>query len=321
MLGIVRLLLAMAVALSHVNLRIAELNPGVMAVVGFYMISGYVMTGLVRQHFSHAALIPAFYLDRAMRLMPQYLAIVLLTLIWFYSGDHTTAFLQHAPSVSELFSNLLVVPLNYYMLNGSDQFTLIPPAWSLGAEIQFYLIFPFLLLFGLRHLAFAIGGAVLLCASIGVIHPDYFGYRLLPGVLVYFLLGSYLFDLKDRSTMQNRLWMAIVISAIAAATGLSLTGHLGLPYNKEILIGIVFAASAIVLLANKPSHRLDQVCGDLSYGVFLNHFLLQWVFGVPQGATAMMLYTGASLLLSWQTQRWIEQPVLRWRKRLRKAEV
>lgn len=47
MLGVFRL----ALALSHVNVRIGGLNPGVIAVVCFYLISGYVMTGLLRSHY------------------------------------------------------------------------------------------------------------------------------------------------------------------------------------------------------------------------------------------------------------------------------
>ena len=51
MLGSLRLLLALAVAASHVDYRIAGLNPGVSAVVGFYLISGYVMAGLLQRHY------------------------------------------------------------------------------------------------------------------------------------------------------------------------------------------------------------------------------------------------------------------------------
>ena len=42
---------ALAVAASHVDYRIAGLNPGVSAVVGFYLISGYVMAGLLQRHY------------------------------------------------------------------------------------------------------------------------------------------------------------------------------------------------------------------------------------------------------------------------------
>ncbi len=72
MLGTFRLFLAMLVASSHTGLSLAGLNPGVMAVVGFYLISGYVTAGLMARHYSDPSQVSSFYLDRAIRLLPQY---------------------------------------------------------------------------------------------------------------------------------------------------------------------------------------------------------------------------------------------------------
>src|SRR5689334_1693609 len=121
MLGTFRLVLALLVALSHVDVRIAGLNPGVTAVVCFYLISGYVMTGLLRKHYPSREGVSRFYLDRALRIFPQYLVVAGITLAWFLTIGHTTTFLKHAPQWSDLLANLSVVPLNYYMFNGTDQ--------------------------------------------------------------------------------------------------------------------------------------------------------------------------------------------------------
>lgn len=150
MLGTWRFLLAALVALSHDGVLIAGLNPGVMAVVGFYLISGYVMTGLLRKHYSRLTHVPAFYADRALRLLPAYFTLMALTAAWWALAQEETAFLKLVPESLDWLNNLLIVPLNYYMVNGSDAFTLIPPAWSLGAEVQFYLLIPFILMIGKR---------------------------------------------------------------------------------------------------------------------------------------------------------------------------
>ena len=142
MLGTFRLVLALMVVLSHAGVRLAGLNPGVIAVIGFYLISGYVMAGLIRRHYRQPAQAGAFYLDRAVRLLPQYFFYISLTLAWYFYSRTQTLFLSHPPTAGDLLNNLLIVPLNLYMFNGSDQFALIPPAWSLGAEVQFYLIAP-----------------------------------------------------------------------------------------------------------------------------------------------------------------------------------
>ncbi|MFZ6799405.1 acyltransferase family protein [Undibacterium sp. Di24W] len=326
MFGGFRLLLAILVALSHVNIRIAGLNPGVIAVVCFYLISGYVMTGLIRKHYDSVGTVKFFYLDRAIRLFPQYLVIVAITLCWFYVSGTKNNFLQHVPSLGDLLNNLVVVPLNYFMFNQSDQFTLIPPAWSLGAEIQFYILIPWLLMFRLRVASFVIAGAVYLAAAWGVLNTDTFGYRLLPGILVYFLLGSFLFDVMQQKRQPDSLQTngslkiiaCVVLAVIAIAIVLSRTQHLHLLYNKETLIGMAFGVSCVVLLGKFRQTKMDNFLGDLSYGVFLNHFLIQWVLvGVPTELSTLALYVICSLILSALTQLIFEKPVLHLRQKFR----
>ncbi|RJF99363.1 acyltransferase family protein [Noviherbaspirillum saxi] len=317
MLGTFRLLLALLVALSHAGVAISGLNPGVVAVVCFYLISGYVMTGLLRSHYASLPRVPAFYLDRALRLFPQYLVIAALTLSWFALSGGRTDFLQHAPNWHDLFNNLVVVPLNYFMFNGSDQFTLVPPAWSLGAEIQFYLLIPFLLLWRLRLLTFAVGLVVFGMAAWGMLNTDTFGYRLLPGVLVFFLIGSALYEVRGGGRAVSIVIGGIAIAALAWFI-LGTYERLPLLYNRETLLGMAIGLPALYLLGRLPQHWLDDRLGDLSYGVFLNHFLVQWTgIGQPSGMVGMSLYLLASLLIAALTQGLVERPVLRLRRRLR----
>jgi peptidoglycan/LPS O-acetylase OafA/YrhL len=341
MLGTLRLLLALAVAASHANLRVAGLNPGVMAVVGFYLISGYVMAGLIRRHYSQPAQAPAFYLDRAIRLLPQYFFYASLTLVWYFYSQASTPFLTHAPSAGDLLNNWLIIPLNYYMYNGSDGFTLIPPAWSLGAEVQFYLLAPLLLLWPKRMLvAGLLSLTVYLTALAGLINSDWFGYRLLPGVLLFFLLGAWLQSLHQRSqynkhSQQDKreqreqrnqpngalvLTLGVVTLAALAILWLFLNGNLRQPYNFETLLGLIIGLVLLHTLAPRPRTRWDSLAGDVSYGVFLNHFLILWTL-YPQGLSREQLlgFLALSTALSYLSQRWVEQSLLKLRHRFRKS--
>lgn len=319
MLGTLRLILALLVALSHANVQIAGLNPGVISVVCFYLISGYVMTGLLRDYYPDLQRVPHFYADRALRIFPQYLVVAGLTLAWFLATGKNTHFLRQAPQWNDLLANLTVAPLNYFMFNGSDRFTLVPPAWSLGAEVQFYLLIPFLLLLRLRSSALAIGVAVFACAAWGLVNTDTFGYRLLPGVLTFFLLGSLLYDARGRHDKRDRnIMIAGVMIAALGVVLLAHYDHLLLPYNRETLVGIMIGLPALYWLGRLPQHRLDNRLGDLSYGVFLNHFLIQWtVIGTPAGTLELIGYLVLSLAMAALTQYLFERPVLRWRRGLR----
>jgi len=321
MLGILRLILSIAVALSHANLRIAGLNPGVIAVVGFYLISGYVMAALMRRHYAGSAHALAFYQDRAWRLLPQYFLYAGLTLLWLWLSQAHTPFLSRSPTPTDLLNNLLVLPLNYYMFNASDQFTLIPPAWSLGAEMQFYLLAPFVLLWPRRLYGVGLLGlTVYLAALAGLINSDWFGYRLLPGVLLFFLLGAGLQRLHQQHQQRRALG---VVAAVLALSALALgllhhSGTLRQPYHFETLLGLMLGITLLHTLATRPRWHWDDLAGDLSYGVFLNHFLILWTL-YPHGLAAAQMpgFVALCVALSWATQRTIERPLLKRRQALR----
>lgn len=319
--GTLRLVLALLVLLSHADFRIAQLNPGVMAVVGFYLISGYVMAGLIHRHYAEPARVPWFYLDRVMRLAPQYLLYAGLALAWYLWVRTPTPFLTRDPSATDLLNNLLVVPLNFYMVNGSDGFVLIPPAWSLGAELQFYLLVPFMCLWPRLGLVLGAGSlAVQGLALHGVLHTDWFGYRLLPGILWVFGIGMLLFHWHRAQPRKAAVlaWGA-PLAALALYLYLRSSGLHAAPYHQEVLLGWGLAIPLVHLLARRRAGRWDAWAGDVSYGVFLNHFLLIWVLfpGPGRSLAQWLLLAVASVALSMLSQQWLERPVLQWRRRLR----
>ena len=325
MLGSYRLGLALLVALSHIGTSIAGHNPGVVAVVGFYLVSGYVMTGLLRSHYTRLDRIPAFYADRLLRLYPAYLSIACMTYAWFLLTGVRTEYLRTSPRLGNIVENVTVVPLNFYMFNHADQFTLIPPAWSLGAEMQFYLIIPLLLFIraGMRVWALSVSIAIFLAAAFGFVNSDWYGYRLLPGVLFMFLLGSWLYDMHQAREPSVRAPIVLMVIALVANVGvaLHLAGKLLVPYNLEILGGLVLGIVTLNVLGHRSRNKVDDALGNLSYGVFLNHFLIMWAFfdGRVEGFISTASYLGISVLIAFVMYSVVERPVLTFRRDLRKS--
>ena len=322
MLGTFRFFLALLVVLSHAGVRWAELNPGVIAVVGFYAISGYVMTGLMRRYYNRVGLIGRFYADRALRLLPAYYVTALLTAALFAWRGPLPPFLDRIPGLADALNNLLVIPLNFFMWNGSDKFVLVPPAWSLGCEMLFYLAFPFLLLLGVRRLFFGLSLAIFLAAFAGWLQTEWFGYRLLPGVLFIFLLGSTLYDCHQAGAEGRRRSRWIASATVASVLALLLAGRwsgiLSFPYNPETLVGLAVAIPVLHFLGHREGRVWDDKAGDLSYGLFLVHFLVFWLWpGAESGYAALALRVMAAAALVWGLHRFVEAPVLAWRRRLR----
>ncbi|HWH87752.1 MAG TPA: acyltransferase [Pseudomonas sp.] len=315
--GAYRLLLAVVVAVSHMGKTFMGLNPGVVAVISFLIISGFVMTSLIERNYKAPGKIGLFYADRVLRLYPQFL-------FYFFASCAVIHFLlPGTPQAAELTSSniaasLAMVPLGFYMF-GATGAGILPPAWSLGLEMCFYLVIPFLVIFKARGVSFVLSVAVFIPACLGFINTDLYGYRLLPGVLFIFLCGSYLFRPQPKGLM-----IAAGTTVVAALVFLAIMAGLieRKPSNAEVALGIALGIPAVYMLTRLKFHKADEFLGNISYGVFLNHFVVIYflhglrpiaTFDVRTVATVLLL----SLLLSVGSYYFVERPALKLRHALR----
>ncbi|MFJ2464417.1 acyltransferase family protein [Pseudomonas sp. NPDC087615] len=314
--GFFRLLLAVLVAVSHMGQTIAGLNPGVVAVISFLIISGFVMTSLIERNYSTPDKISLFYLDRALRLYPQFLlyfGMSCAVIYWLLPGTGQAAEL----TFSRIASSLAIVPLGFYMFGVASTW-ILPPAWSLGLEMCFYLLIPFLLMFRLRGVGFALSISVFLVACFGYINTDIYGYRLLPGALFMFLCGSYLYGARAKGVVIAATTAGVATLMFAAIMAGVIERR---PYNAEVTLGIALGVPAVYLLSRIKSHWIDEFLGNISYGVFLNHFVviyaLHALWPADYDAQRVITVLVLSLLFSSVSYYYVERPVLALRHRLR----
>lgn len=314
--GLLRLLLASLVMTSHLGITFGGLNPGVGAVIVFYLLAGHVVSQLWRKRPAEAALQSAlwFYRDRLWRILPQYLvAMAFAALLWWFGAE--SPFLAREPQVQDWLANLLVIPLNYYMYSGQDAFTLVPPAWSLAVELQFYLLVPWLL----GRPRWMAGAAVLsllvfILAQGNWLNTDIFGYRLLAGVGFVFLAGTLL---GERLPLASRLLAALWLASVFYVVWLLGWGD-HVPYNLEVALGLALGLPVLLLLQRQSLddrwQTLQRRAGELSYGLFLMHFPVMWLLRLAgfQGPETLWAVGGLSAVLAWLVHRYIERPL--WRR-------
>jgi peptidoglycan/LPS O-acetylase OafA/YrhL len=319
MFGTLRLILAVLVALSHIQYTIHNLNPGASAVIGFYIVSGFVMTAQLRTFYPDMRSIPNFFLDRFLRIYPQYLLFLLLATAFLAIRGILSAYLSPDMIWKMALSNLLIIPLNYFMLN--DAWSFIPPAWSLGAEVQFYILVPFLLAWRIRPYA-VIGSLIIFSmAWLGILTPDVYGFRLLPGVLFVFLTGSVLYDY-----IKGAKRLAILLIALyACVAGLFFIVRQTPPrpdayYLREVFLGYLIGVPLVLLLSLCKRRTIDEVLGNCAYGTFLCHFLVKWTapslhLFEPKASPGLYLLVSVSLgALGFYA---VERPLTRLRHRRR----
>jgi peptidoglycan/LPS O-acetylase OafA/YrhL len=322
MLGGFRLLLASVVVLYHVGYRPFGLHIGVSAVVAFYMVSGYAMSAMWRRWYATDGDLRGFYLDRLLRLYPQYIVFCALSAaIIFGFGWKLDLFQVGSIGWANLIAHVTMVPLSLATVRPDiGQFMLIPQSWSLGTELLFYFVFPALQSRSATAIAMITSLSVFTIAASGAVNPDAFAYRLLPGCLFIFLIGA-LIQRGDREML--RLTIALFVSIVI---GLVATKKLSVGFNKELILGATGAIVAVSVLTRRTSDKLDTWFGDLSYGVYLAHMILIVIvahlgwFADDLFARCSMVIVG-SLIVAVLAFLCIEKPAADYRKRLRKQRL
>ena len=148
-----RAVAVIAVLLYH--LGIDWIPGGFLGVDLFFVISGYVITGLILDSIEKSGGLDlrAFYLSRIRRLVPALIAMVVLTTLYIgvYAPETVRRFLNDLPFVFTGTMNWALVNREQDYFEAIGRPPLLQHTWSLAVEAQFYLVWPLVLLFVLRY--------------------------------------------------------------------------------------------------------------------------------------------------------------------------
>jgi len=290
MFGTLRLILAALVVMSHVEIYLKVpgfywFSQGAAALVGFFILSGYLMKMIYLKRYENKLInIGVFWYDRFLRIYPHYYFYLFIIVIWILISQ----FSQLNWKILPIISHLTILPLNFLnfiplqMLEGWAYWALvIPQAWTLASEFQFYLILPFLLRRKwIEYTALIISFIIFILAAFGILPTEAFGYRLLAGTLFIFLSGSLIYDVRfdSKNKKSPKLLFSVWLTMFPLLLGLIKFGKLAVPLNGPVIFGYLILVPVIYLLSGIKNRKIwDDWLGNLSYGVFLNHYWLIWV--------------------------------------------
>lgn len=268
----------------------------------FFVLSGYLIGGILLDQRESPVYFRTFYGRRAVRILPLYFLLLLVG--W------AAAEFDQPP-----WRYLLLVQNLGWTFDGHIALTFLGPTWSLAVEEQFYLLLP-LLLWALppRTIPPLLWTLVIATPLVrGLIHlawPDLYWATivLLPDNFDT-LLGGVLLAWLERYGGRRWLWTLLALVAPSADAALYLAGYrfAGLGYS---ILALAFAAQLLIFVRHQPKVHFAlaplRIAGLGAYALYLFHEAVRAAVGSPFLALPIVA------ALAWFSWRWIEAPLIGW---------
>ena len=262
---------------------IAPFGGGFVGVDVFFVISGYLMTGIIVSGIRNGTFrIFDFYVRRIARLLPALLAVTAAAMV---AGYFLLLPQNYERLASDSMASLLFA-VNFSFARNTGYFAVPPDQqwllhfWSLAVEFQFYLVFPIFVMLSEKFLSrrnALIGLVLVFTASLAL---SWVGARLspteaffmLPGRIWEFLLGGVV--VFSRAPPRSARY-AVVVAGIVVIISSAITFDGGLDY-PGLWASIPALGAALVIWANSDArffqYRVIQSTGTISYSLYLWHW-------------------------------------------------
>ncbi|ASY13657.1 acyltransferase [Candidatus Nanopelagicus hibericus] len=335
-----------AVVLYH--LGISWIPGGFLGVDLFFVISGYVITRLILDSINQSGALDlrAFYAARLRRIYPGFIFMVICTIIFIgvWAPEAIKRFLTDLPYALSGSINWYLVAKNQDYFETIGRPPLLQHTWSLAVELQFYLIWPIILLtilkyFGKKNIArIALGIAMISGVTLFIVSLSLDQANAKQISHIYFgtdthSLGLFLGSALAVSWIPQNLGGAITKRAQDVIDGIGVVGLLGLIsiflfidqsnanlYRLAFPLAGIFGCLVIISLVH-PASRFAPIIstapfrwvGQRSYGIYIWHWVIFQVTrpSVDLSGQTWALYLARVLLvlaLADISLRWVEIP-------------
>lgn len=305
------------------------LPSGFLGVDIFFVISGYLITGIIlKKKENHKFSILEFYEGRLKRIAPAYYFLLLVVAV--------VGFFVYLPMDLPLLRRSLITAglfvSNFFFASGDSYFGAkqaenpLLHTWSLGIEMQFYFLLPFLLIiFNKKALPYLL--IALIIGILGYYQYRYLNFGLETGTyysllarIPEFLIGSFFSVILINGQLQNkRLFLpSAILGFILLFYGLITLNEASVfPGINSIIpcIGI-----GLILISNENtiskflSNKVLVYLGTLSYSLYLWHWpimaFLRYREGVFEGhqfnLQEILMIISLTFILSWVSYTLIE---------------
>jgi len=350
LLGSLRFSLAMMVVLSHTFILtfgdgpldfIAQIGLGNVAVNGFFVLSGFIIAEAA--HLFYSGRPGAFLINRALRLVPPFWAATIVSVLihaWLSRlGDLKLPDYEDLPANMFAFDNLLaqitaIIPIFNFnrILDGTrEAYYFVRFAWAVFVEFVFYFVYAAAMFcwvwvrgfVSLKTFALAWGGGFLMLHLINeYVQPIYWALHYTP----YFVLGCALYFVqasRDRAAKILALIAYVLVGChffryVQGQTNMSIDAIYGIARPRVLVASLIMLSVPVLLMVlaslqvSQRAARVDKWLGDLTYPLYLNHYIVLvafWSLVQQRSWSIQVAAITLALLLSYAMKLAVDVPV------------
>lgn len=291
-------LAALSVVLFHLHVAIDHLIPsafpsylsqifsfGYLGIQIFFVISGFVIAYSLRDIHINFAYFFNFFIKRSLRLDPPYWIVLGLTLLLAWVANLTFKSSEFYP-----FTPLQILYNFFYLPDLMQVPLIVPVAWTLCIEFQFYIFFVFLG-FLLQRLPLASPLALAIWTGLSIFSLlQNTSLAIVPIKPVTFIPHWYSFFLGCCTCWSilgkvNKKFLLLNYGIIALGSLWTTTPHASISLATALLISFAYFQEG---LHRYLSQKIFQYLGTISYSLYLIH----WPVGMK------LVHTGHKLISS-----------------------
>lgn len=302
----------------------------------FFVISGFLITGILMDTANQEKCFRNFYIRRTLRIFPLYYGVLIgcfLLFVIFYGASFTIK-----------YGLYFLYLQNWFAVFDYDYILYFDHFWSLAIEEQFYVFWPVIFVWAYRRgvvepvLLFLIVMSFLLRFTLAAKGELEMAFSITPARLDGLLLGAglvFLLSKRQDTEQLNSLFLKALAASFAAICVLALLNGNLWGRDREVLmfgllpVSVFFASFLGWVVTVDEGHLIRRFfrlpflreIGKVSYGMYVYHWLIMCVivqmdimdqYGFVFNHPFLLLTAGPlSFIVAWTSFRYFEKPFLR----------
>lgn len=349
--GLIRLLLAIDVILSHTSGIGGYVPlPSNLAVQCFYIISGFYMALILNENYTGRGSTKIFYINRALKIYPIYWVVLIIKVTWCIVALKLNYWdilgyyqllwpISFKTMLFLVITNIIIIGLDlYFFLNIQNGGLYFSPrameqptkvytlafntmAWTVSLELIFYLFAPMLTRLKTRWVILILG--ISLSVRVFMAMSGYSGspwnYMFLPSQVAFFMAGilSYKLYIKLNAYEFEKKYLSLIVFALVIVFCFTYNAVFKESAIKQVVLFILFTFSIPIIFKLTKSVKYDRWLGNLSYPVYISQVLFISFFAAKSlqnkmGTTFTVLL--ASLIFGILLDQLVSRPIEKYRR-------